>query len=81
MKVSDECLIKSKICDSYTDGLPANSKKQTSHWRGNPASQFCENKGGSSVILKDEKSNEYDYCKFEEDFFIDSWDLYERSKK
>lgn len=49
---------------------------KTKHQDGShPASIGCERKGGESIILQDEKRNDYDYCLFKDGSMIDSWDL------
>ncbi|MCO4756053.1 MAG: DUF333 domain-containing protein [Bacteriovoracaceae bacterium] len=44
---------------------------------GDPASRYCKLTGGMSIILRDAKNRQYDFCKFKDGSMIDSWGLYE----
>lgn len=80
MKVSESCSKNKKSCFALFDRKKVSVHKKTK-LRGNPASIYCHEKGGFSSIFKDEKNNEYDFCRFEKDFYVDSWDLYKRYAK
>ena len=80
MKVNDACLKKKEACLAHINKT-APIEKKTGKFKGNPASSYCLALGGDSVILKDKSNNEYDYCRFSNAYYIDSWDLYEREKK
>lgn len=43
---------------------------------GNPASTYCKSAGGVSRILIGQDKKQYDYCMFQDESMIDSWDLY-----
>ncbi len=45
---------------------------------GNPASRNCTLLGGKSIILRDSKNRQYDFCRFQDESMIDSWSLYEK---
>lgn len=80
MKVSEACSKYKKSCFSSFDRKKISVHKKTK-LKGNPASIYCHEKGGRSLIFRDAKNNEYDFCKFEKDFYVDSWDLYKRYAK
>jgi putative hemolysin len=48
---------------------------------GHPAAFYCGSAGGLNRILKDSKNNEYDFCEFKDGSMINSWHLYNKSKK
>ncbi|MBJ01036.1 MAG: hypothetical protein CME67_07370 [Halobacteriovoraceae bacterium] len=52
-------------------------KLKSKQLAGNPASRNCKLLNGKSVILRDSKNRQYDYCKFRDESMIDSWGLYE----
>jgi uncharacterized protein len=43
---------------------------------GHPAAQYCLQTGGRNIFLTDAKSNQYDYCLFEDESLVDSWSMY-----
>ena len=45
----------------------------------NPASVYCVEQGGESIIKKDNDGNEYGMCKFNEGKEIDEWDFYRKN--
>ena len=82
LQVNKECAANSKACLAVLSQAPTKSLGQGPEGTvGHPASKFCGVKGGSSVILVDEKHNQYDYCIFQGKYFVDSWDLYRKYKK
>jgi len=75
-KNEKDCLLQIKI------GLKNKPKSEVDHIQaGNPASQFCHQLGGASLIVEDKIRNEYDFCKFSGKYLIDSWDLYKKYKR
>lgn len=80
MKVSESCQKNQKACFKLFE-TKKNRIRKAKGFRGNPASSICDELSGSSAILKDAKSNEYEYCLFGENYFIDSWDLYRKFNK
>lgn len=80
MKVNNECLKNKKMCLDILS-VPVKSKLIEEKLSGNPASIFCFNKKGESIILRDNKFNEYDYCKFPGGMMVDSWDFFGKYKK
>lgn len=86
LHVNIECIQNKKECLTFitnskkTDPASISQTKQFQHVLGNPASNFCETNKGSSEILSDLKNNEYDYCVFENKYFVDSWDFYRLNK-
>ena len=83
MKVNDACLKNEKDCLLQIEaGLKSKKKsKADTIQAGNPASQFCHQLGGVSLIAEDKSRNEYDFCKLSEKYLIDSWDLYKKYKQ
>ena len=45
----------------------------------NPASVYCVEQGGESIIKKDNDGNEYGICKFNDGKEIDEWDFYRKN--
>lgn len=45
----------------------------------NPASAYCVEQGGESIIKKDNDGNEYGICKFNDGKEIDEWDFYRKN--
>jgi putative hemolysin len=80
MDVNDLCFKASKKCLEKINEKPKIETKSESV-AGNPASLFCEAKGGRSLILEDKKHNEYDYCELSDGFIINSWHMYKKNKK
>ncbi len=80
MKVNVGCFVMAKQCTEFINKKAVPEKNKTG-LKGNPASLHCSAIGGESIILKDVKNNEYDYCRFQGMYMVDSWDLYESSKK
>lgn len=80
MQVSQSCSKDKKTCWPYFKNTKIKKHKKTK-LKGNPASIFCNEIQGESRIFKDNKNNEYDFCKFKDDFYVDSWDLYKRFNK
>ena len=63
-----------------------NPKKSAMHdeqtvGMANPASVFCEQQGGKSVIRKDKDDNEYGVCVFSNDKEVDEWEYYRAHHK
>jgi putative hemolysin len=84
IRVSSECTLEKKHCLELLSkkGHFKNTKStEVKTTLGNPASINCEKSGGASAILEDEKHNEYDYCVFENKYYVDSWDFYKKFKK
>jgi putative hemolysin len=75
--VNDVCANKLNNCQALlaTKLVRSISSLDTKRLVGHPASKMCFAKGGSSIILKDPKRNEYDYCLFPDGSMIDSWQL------
>lgn len=80
MQVSQSCSNDKKNCWASFKNIKFKKRKKTK-LLGNPASIFCNDIKGESRIFKDSKNNEYDFCKFKKDFYVDSWDLYKRFNK
>ncbi|MBC7712910.1 MAG: DUF333 domain-containing protein [Rhizobacter sp.] len=80
LRVNDNCFARKNECLTFINKKIEKTKKE-GPFKGNPASSYCISADGDSIILKDKKNNEYDYCRFDGNFLIDSWDLYESSKK
>jgi hypothetical protein len=80
MNISESCSKNIKSCWKYFNQKIKNSHVKTK-LKGHPASIFCSEVNGISLIVRDSKNNEYDFCKFETDFYVDSWDLLERRNK
>lgn len=84
LHVNEQCLLDKKKCIKLFDGnkiyklQTANNPKE---FAGNQASDFCRSIKGSPVILEDKKNNEYDYCKFQNKYFVDAWDLFKMYQK
>lgn len=80
LRVSTNCFDKKKSCQKFFS-----AKQNIIHYKsklsGNPASIFCAEKKGVSVILRDDKKNEYDFCQFNDEYLIDSWDLFRKYNK
>ena len=74
VKINSLCLKLDKKCKALmATKLKINKVK---HQDGShPASVGCEQKGGESIILQDDKRNDYDFCLFKDGSMIDSWDL------
>ena len=82
IQVNAECLKDKKHClELLSKPKNPNEKKESDGSIGNPASDFCLVKNGASAILEDKKHNEYDYCVFENKFYVDSWDFYKKYRK
>lgn len=83
LSVNDSCAREKKECFSAIEqGLLENSSiKKDKSQAGNPASLFCQRIKGINIILQDERKNEYDYCKLDNKYLIDSWQLYKKYKK
>ena len=45
----------------------------------NPASVYCVEQGGESIIRKDNDGNEYGICKFKDGKEVDEWDFYRKN--
>ena len=45
----------------------------------NPASVYCIEQGGESIIRKDNDGNEYGICKFKDGKEVDEWDFYRKN--
>ena len=45
----------------------------------NPASVYCIEQGGESIIRKDNDGNEYGICKFRDGKEVDEWDFYRKN--
>lgn len=80
MNASESCLKSATECSRLIDKKKIKIAKVPG-LKGNPASNACEEASGTPVILKDAKYNDYEYCLFGKNYFIDSWDLLDRSKK
>lgn len=80
LDVNDLCLKASKKCLEKINEKPKIETKSDSV-AGNPASLFCEAKGGRSLILEDKKRNEYDYCELSDGYVVNSWHMYKKFKK
>lgn len=46
----------------------------------NPASVYCINQGGQSVIKKDSQGPETGYCRLSNGTIVDEWDFYRQAK-
>lgn len=80
LNVSESCSKNKKSCWKYFDQKVKNPHVKTK-LKGNPASIFCGEINGVSAIVKDSKNNEYDFCRFQKDYYVDSWDLFKRRNK
>ncbi len=63
-----------------------NPKKSAEHGEhaismANPASVFCEQQGGKSVIRKDKDGNEYGICVLPNGKEVDEWEYYRANHK
>ena len=45
----------------------------------NPASVYCVEQGGESIIRKDKDENEYGICKFKDGKEVDEWEFYRKN--
>ena len=45
----------------------------------NPASVYCVEQGGESIIRKDKDENEYGICKFKDGKEVDEWEFYRQN--
>lgn len=84
MHVNQKCIEAQSDCLSVLNKLKKTGDKSIAPYPklvGNPASNHCQQSGGYSEILHDEKNNEYDYCVFNEKYFVDSWDFYKQKRK
>ena len=45
----------------------------------NPASVYCVEQGGESIIRKDDDGNEYGICKFKDGKEVDEWNFYRKN--
>ena len=45
----------------------------------NPASVYCIEQGGESIIRKDNDGNEYGICKFKDGKEVEEWDFYRKN--
>ncbi len=43
---------------------------------GNPAALYCWDVGAKNRILKAQNGDQYDFCVFDDNSMVDSWDLY-----
>lgn len=74
LKVNQKCIDLNDKCMALLSTKIKLIVKQTKI-AGHPASKVCQAKGGYSIILKDNKKNEYDYCTFSDGSMVSSWDL------
>lgn len=73
---------KKKCMQVITKSIMTPKKIKDDHLTiGNPASDFCQANEGHSAILEDEKHNQYDYCIFNNIYFIDSWNFFKKYNK
>ena len=61
------------------NNTPQSLEKEAVIGSPNPASKFCEDKGGKSTTVKDSKGNERGVCKFSNGTQIDEWDYYRQN--
>lgn len=82
IQVNSECIRNKSHClKLLSQEKIAVDNKRSDGTIGNPASDYCHSAGGSSEILEDKKHNEYDYCVFEDKYYVDSWDFYKKYKR
>jgi len=46
---------------------------------GNPASVYCVEQGGESIIKQDKDGSEYGICKFKDGKEVDEWEFYRKN--
>lgn len=65
-------------CKAWTvfNGSPKERTKSKTPLAGNPAANYCWDVGAKNRILKAQNNDEYDFCVFDDNSMIDSWDLY-----
>lgn len=85
VQISDSCVKKKEkqpSCQAYRALLKrVSSKKPDVPLAGHPAAFYCGSAGGLNRIVKDSKNNEFDFCEFKDGSMINSWHLYNKSKK
>ena len=47
----------------------------------NPASKYCADQGGESIIVKDQNGNEIGKCKLKNGKEVDEWEYYRQNNK
>lgn len=76
LKLSNLCFKRNRapLCLAYSSSIKGPIKNIP--YRGNPASQYCNEIGGINLIAFDSKKNEINICYFDDRSFVNSWSLY-----
>lgn len=83
LMVSKACAENSRQCMDLLKKHTNSLKKQNERKKlmGHPASEYCQMSGGKNIILEDDKLNQFDFCFFENNYGIDSWQMLKKFKK
>ncbi|MBO9666713.1 MAG: DUF333 domain-containing protein [Bdellovibrio sp.] len=78
-RVTSNCIKNGKpSCKAWSIflGKPFKVSAQKVPLLGNPAAHYCWDVGAKNRILKADNNEQTDYCVFDDNSMIDSWDLY-----
>lgn len=75
ISVSQNCADQQEICFAALNKLVTSESSKPS-FDIDPASKFCEDNQGETIILSDKDANKYTYCYLNSDYYFDAWALY-----
>jgi hypothetical protein len=83
LHINENCFKHFKECESFLkkNANPHATADKNHNLIGHPAGEFCTNSNGKPEIFFDAKNNQYDFCNFNEQYIVDSWDFYNRYRK